>query len=56
VLAPGEEYDDQSIGASGWVLNPHVSDEDLPMDHPFLKMDPSSEHRIDGDFEFEMVS
>ena len=38
VLAPGEEYDESLVGASGWVLDPHVSTFDLPMSHPFLSL------------------
>jgi hypothetical protein len=37
VLTPHEEdYEDNNlVGATGWVLNPTVSEEDFPFDHPF---------------------
>ena len=51
VLAPGDEYDRDPVGASGWVIRPHTSDSDLPMTHPFLTRDP----KFAGDWEFNMV-
>jgi hypothetical protein len=55
VLTPGEEYDQFPVGASGWVINPHLSDSDLPMGHPFLSLDPQSSSGVFGDWEFKMA-
>ncbi|HUZ01836.1 MAG TPA: hypothetical protein VMU89_15920 [Thermomicrobiaceae bacterium] len=35
VLAPGEDYDLDTVGLSGWVLRPELSQRDVPFSHPF---------------------
>jgi hypothetical protein len=55
VLTPGEEYDQSPVGASGWVINPHLSTSDLPMGHPFLSLTPQSTTGVFGDWEFKMA-
>jgi hypothetical protein len=37
VIAPGEDYDDEHVGFSGWLLQPELSGNDVPMSHPFGK-------------------
>ena len=34
VTAPGEDYDEQSVAFSGWLLRPEHSGNDLPFTHP----------------------
>jgi hypothetical protein len=35
VTAPGEDYDADTVGFSGWLLRPDISDQDNPFTHPF---------------------
>jgi hypothetical protein len=35
VLAPGEDYDLDSVAFSGWLLQPEISGNDVPFTHPF---------------------
>jgi hypothetical protein len=35
VLAPGEDYDRDTAGFTGWVLSPELSGSDVPFTHPF---------------------
>ncbi len=35
VLAPDEEYDDDVVGMTGWVINPSLTKTDFPFSHPF---------------------
>ncbi len=35
VLSPDEDYDLDSVGASGWVINNHIVCSDFPFSHPF---------------------
>ncbi len=35
VTAPGEDYDEDSVVFSGWLLQPEISGNDLPFSHPF---------------------
>ena len=49
VVAPGgrgvdDDYDFDPVGTTGWVLNPHRSNSDIPFSHPF-----------ESDWEFMMV-
>jgi hypothetical protein len=58
ILAPGEEYDESLVGVTGWVLNPHITNIDLPMTHPFLDLAfnfDGSIKQVNGDWEFKMM-
>jgi hypothetical protein len=44
VLDPQNEYDNDPVGASGWVIRPHQSSTDFPFSHPF-----------GNDFEFSLA-
>ena len=35
VTAPGEDYDRDTVGFSGWLLAPEISGADVPFTHPF---------------------
>jgi len=35
VTAPGEDYDRETVGFSGWLLHPDISGADVPFTHPF---------------------
>jgi hypothetical protein len=35
VTAPGEDYDEDSVAFSGWLLQPDISRNDVPFTHPF---------------------
>ncbi|MDA8439689.1 MAG: hypothetical protein M0Z51_12650 [Propionibacterium sp.] len=35
ITAPGEDYDDDPVAFSGWLLQPEISGNDVPFTHPF---------------------
>jgi hypothetical protein len=35
VTAPGEDYDRDTVGFSGWLIQPDISGADVPFTHPF---------------------
>ena len=50
-LSPHTEYDDDTVGATGWVVHPRVVGGDVPFNHPF-------QNSINGtpfDYEFELA-
>jgi len=58
VLAPDQEYDQfELVGATGWIIDPHYSDADLPLTHPFLDASSNANvgtlpHITDWEFHF----